>query len=156
MRPSTASFQTQQPSRQWSGRPAPFSVEVLTFPHLPANKEALVRNRGFSKDKRTHLEAPGTHSGGVSGASWPPAPSSACQFPLLLLSGPRPLPATSQLVPLHGPNMAFSISRAPANRQLLLLQNPRERIHLSVASARSTPLWPGHCPGRGSEGQAGT
>lgn len=83
------------------------------FPHRPGNKEALVRNRRFSKDKWGHLRALGTHGSGVSRASWPPASSSAGLFPC---SPPPPLHFPPGLVPcllpaclclLHGPSHGF-------------------------------------------------
>lgn len=127
------SFQTQQPSRQRSAAASALQRRGTRLPHLPGNKEALLRNSGLSEDKWTPLEAPGPPGGGVSGASWPPASSSASQFPLLLLSGPWPLPATSQLVALRVPDVAFSISSASS------FKIPGKEV-----SSPFTPLGPHH------------
>lgn len=96
---------------------------------------------GPRKDKQLHLDGPGTHSWGVSGASQPPASSSAGQVSSpASFQASAPACSPAHLHPPLGPNAALSISRPPANRQLLLLQNPGERIWPTAAPAPSTQL----------------
>lgn len=126
------------------------------FPHQPGNKEGLVRNRRFSKDKWGHLRALGTHGSGF-------------REPLGLLPPLRlvcsPAPHHPHSTSLQGLSPAcyqpacvccmapawLSLPQPPANWHLLLLQNPRETIQLTVASAQFSPGGQGHCPGRGSK-----
>ena len=121
----------QQPSRQWCAA----GQHALTVSHLPSGKEALART---SSCTWTGLEPT---AGGVSGASQPPASSSAGQVSSpAYFQASAPACSPSHLHPPLGPNAALSISRPPANRQLLLLQNPGERIWLTAAPAPSTQL----------------